>query len=230
MDESQPTPNNNVSMIVLFFVFLAGVGSVLGYRYVQTINHAPAKLVTVNSSQPTPEPTFSLQPPAQAVSGSLTVLRGHTEVFAREADAYAEASTGATILVGESVATKENASAAIEIPNILKTTLEQKAEVAFANLYASNMVLQQKSGTVTYAHLGGSSPIAIRALRALVSLRSGEAVINIFDTDVSVTVKTGTVKLALVDLQNNTHVWDLAEGDRARIDDEKRSVSVSKAR
>jgi hypothetical protein len=46
----------------------------------------------------------------------------------------------------------------------------------------------------------------------------------------SVTVKTGSVKLALVDNDNNTKIWNLKSGERANIDDATREVTLIKAR
>lgn len=215
--------------ILLVIAFFLGFGSVFGYRYIRTPKPAASLLAPVTPSD-TPQPALSLEPPTQALSGILTVNEGRVEVFARTADAYAEASTGAKILLGESVATKENSQAQVMIDNFITTTMEENAEVVFANLFANNMVLQQKAGKVDYLHTDGGNPVAVRALHALVSLRSGETMINIIDTDVSVTVKSGSVKLALVDTDNNTHVYDLEKGQRANIDDEARTVTLLKAR
>jgi hypothetical protein len=215
--------------VLLVIAFFLGFGSVLGYRYIRTPKPATALHVPVTPSD-TPQPTLSLEPPAQALSGILTVTKGHAEVFARSSDAYAEASTGAKILLGESVATKENSQAVIEITNFVTATMEEKAEVVFANLFANNMVLQQKNGKVLYKLADGVNPIAIRALHALVSLRSGETTINIIDTDLSVTVKSGSIKLALVDTDNNTKIWELKEDQRANIDDDSRTVRILKTR
>jgi len=230
MNEQQPTQKHNVSLIVLFFAFFAGFGGVFTYRYIRTPKHEALTQVTTNSNQPIPQPTFALEPPAQALFGTLTVLKGHAELFARNTDVYAEASTDAQILNGESVATKEDSSASVIIENIITATMDESAEVVFANVFANNMVLQQKAGKVTYQLVDGVNPVAVRALHALISIRSGETIITIIDTDISVTVKNGSVKLAIVDSDNDTNVWELKEGQRADVDDTAREITVLKAR
>jgi hypothetical protein len=61
-------------------------------------------------------------------------------------------------------------------------------------------------------------------------MNPGDVTINIIDTDSSVTVKTGSVKFALVDNDNNTNVWNLQSGQRANIDDQTRQVTLVQAR
>jgi hypothetical protein len=220
-------PQNNINTISLFAFFLLGFAGVLGYQYLRAPKHTAApSIATPTEITTTPVPTLALVPPTQALSGTLTIARGKADIFARGATGFSEASTGAQILLGEAVATKEDSLARIYIHNVATIDMESEAEVVFANLFAENMVLQQKAGKVNYSLVEGVKPVAIRALHALVSVRSGKAVVTIDETDISVVVKTGSVKLAMVDTENNTHVWDLAAGDRADIDDEARDVTI----
>lgn len=172
----------------------------------------------------TPLPsTFSLNPPARSLTGMLTITKGKAEKLSRTGSEYEEASTGAQILIGESVATKENSLASVTINGIVTVILESKSELIFANLFAKNMLLLQKAGKATY-DVVTEKQLSVRALHALISIASGSTTINIIDTDMSVSVKTGSAKLALVDMDNNTHVWNLKEGQRATIDDTTRKV------
>lgn len=203
---------------------------VLGYQYVKTKQYTqivtPQQKIS-SSVTGTPQPTFALTLPSEAVSGTLTVVQGHAEKFSRNDTEYKEASTGAQILIGESVATKENSTATASVSGIVSATMQSNAELVFANLFPSDFVLQQKSGKIDYVV---TQPISIRALHTLVTINSGlpaqagEAVINIVNTDMSITVKTGSVKFALVDSNNDTHVWTLKAGKRANIDDSYRQV------
>lgn len=213
------------NILLILFAFILGFGGVVGYQYFRTKQNAP--VVVAPAVQPTPEPTFALVPPSQAVTGTLTVTSGHAQKLSREDSEYKEASTGAQILLGESVATKENSSATATVSGIVKVSMGPNAELVFANLFPTNMVLQQKSGNIDYLV---TKPISIRALHILVTIDPGETIINIIDTDLSITVKTGSVKLALVDTDNNTKIWNLKAGQRANIDDVARQVTLVQAR
>jgi hypothetical protein len=212
--------------IFTFLAFLLGLGGVLGYQYLRT-RQTDAPIVAKQKTEITPQPTFALVPPSEAMSGILTVLSGHAEKFSRGDMEYKEASTGAQILIGESVATKENSTATASVNGIVSINMSPSAELVFANLFPSNFVLQQKAGKIDYLV---TKPISIRALHSLVTLYSGlpaqagETIIYIVDTDMSITVKTGSVKFALVDSNNDTHVWTLNAGQRANIDDAYRQV------
>ncbi len=199
---------------ILLFFFILGLTALLILRYVQ-----------VKSKQAfTPLPSdFSLNPPAQALTGTLTITKGKAMKFSRTGSEYEEASTGAQILIGESVATKENSAATVSVNGIATAVLESKAELVFANLFAENMLLLQKSGKITY-NVNPEKQLSARTLHALISLTPGSTTINIIDTDMSVSVKTGSAKVALVDTDNNTRVWNLKEGQRANIDDTAREV------
>lgn len=208
-----------------FLAFILGFGAVIGYRYLQARQNIP--VVVPVTSQPTPEPTLALVPPAQAVSGILTVTSGLAEKLSRNETDYKEASTGAQILLGESITTKQNSTAFATVSGILKATFGPVSELVFANLFPSDFVLQQKTGKIEYIV---SQPISVRALHSLVSMDAGDYIINIINTDMSITVKTGSVKFALVDTNNNTHVYELSTGERANIDDAARLVYLVKTR
>jgi len=213
------------TILLLLLAFLLGFGGVVGYQFIRSKQNAPA--VATPASQPTQELTFALVPPSEAVWGILTVTSGHAEKFSRGETEYKEASTGAQILLGESIATKENSSATTDVSGIVKASLGASSELVFANLFPTDFVLQQKIGKIDYLV---TKPISVRALHSLVTIESGDTTINIIDTDMSITVKTGSVKFALVDNDNNTKVWNLNTGQRANIDDKTREVFLVQAR
>lgn len=197
---------------ICFFIF--GFTTLLVARSIQ-IKYTPAFAPQTS--------TFALTPPAQALSGTLTITKGKAEKLSRTAPAYEEASTGAQILIGESVATKENSAATVSVPNIVTTVLGSKSELVFANLFADNILLFQKAGTITY-DVATDKQLSIRALHALISITSGSTTINIIGTDTSVSINTGSAKVALVDTDNNTRVWNLKKGQWISINDTTRNV------
>ena len=207
----------NIFLVLLAFVL--GFGSAVGYQYFHSKQQKP----TVTPE----EPAFSLVPPSQAVSGILTIINGRVEKFSRGDTEFKEASTGAKILLGESLTTKAQSSATAAVSDIVTINMGPMAELVFANLFPNNFVLQQKSGKLMYQV---DKPISIRVLHTLVSINSGDVTINIMGTDASITVKTGIVKFALVDTDNNTKVWNLKPNERANIDDKTRMVRLIQAR
>jgi hypothetical protein len=214
------------NILVPLLAFILGFTGVAGYQILKNKQTPPATSSPVEVLV-TPEPTFALVPPSQAMSGVLTVTGGHALKFSRNDSEYKEASTGALILLGESVATNENSTAMAEVGGIVKANLAPVSELVFANLFPTNFVLQQKAGKIEYMV---EKPISVRALHTLVAMNPGDVTINIIDTDSSVTVKTGSVKFALVDNDNNTNVWNLQSGQRANIDDQTRQVTLVQAR
>ena len=209
---------------LLFLAFLFGFGGVLGYQSFRSQSgEKTLPVVQSEISPPTPEPTLALVPPSGAVSGILTVVSGHAEKFSRNDTEYKEASTGAQILLGESIATKANSTATTSASGIVNISLGPSAELVFANLFPANFVLQQKTGKVDYLI---SSPISVRALHTLISMEPGEVIVNIIDTDLSITVKSSQIKFAIVDNDNNTNVYNLKAGQRANIADETRQVFI----
>ncbi len=214
------------NILLVLLAFLLGFGGVMEYHYLRTKQTATIVAPTT-TSRVTPEPTFALVPPSQAVSGILTVTSGQAEKFSRNDTQYREASSGAQILIGESVATKENSTAAASVSGIVRVNMGPTAELVFANLFPDDFVLQQTTGKIEYFV---DAPISVHALHSLVSMNPGDFILNIIDTDMSITVNTGSVKFALVDNDNNTNVWNLNAGQRANIDDAARQVYLVQAR
>lgn len=197
---------------VLLLCFLVGFIGFLTARFIQVCTLSPF-LPQIS--------TFTFTPPSQALSGILTSTNGHVEKLSRNENEFKEASQGATILLGESVATKTKSDATVTIANFAKIQFGPAAEVNFANLFSDNMVLQQKSGDIRYST---TKPLSIRALHTLISITSGTTIINIIDTDISVAVQSGLAKFALVDTDNNTRTYQLSEGQWANINDTTRKV------
>lgn len=214
-----------MNILLSLIAFLIGFGAVAAYQYYKT--QLPPPIVQTGLVTITPEPTFALVPPQQAISGTLTVLSGHAKKFSRNDTEYKEASTGAQILLGESIATEENSSATASVSGIVNVSLGPSAELVFANVFPSNIVLQQRAGKITYTV---TNPVSVRLLHTLATLNPGVVTITIIDTDTSITVTKGSVKFALVDNDNKTNVWNLDEGKRANIDDQAREVTLVQPR
>lgn len=208
----------NAAMKLSFAVALVflGLAGILTFRYFQ-VKNSPAFA---------PQPSsFTLSPPSQAITAALSESAGVVEQFTREADDYQEATPGGAIRQGESIATKRG-SAVIALDTLGSVSMGDNSEMSFVSLIPTSLVVWQKSGTVAY-EVNASDPFSIRALHALITL-SGDASLAIDGTDILFRVTKGTAKLALVDTDNNTNVWNIVEGQRAIVDDEARSVRLRK--
>jgi len=171
-----------------------------------------------------PQNSFlDLVPPRQAITGIIAQSSGEVFQFTRENDGYTPATPGGTLRQGEAIATKQGA-VALSFNNAGHVSLKENSELSAASLVADAIMFQQKEGIIFY-EVNSITPFSIRALHALFTL-NGDATLTIRGTQVMFQVTKGTAKLALVDTDNNTHVWDLVEGNRAFVDDNAREVSV----
>ncbi len=212
----------NIILVIVFFII--GFASVWILQYIRHSRNAYSPITTTEQSPALSPTPFILNPPSQSVNATLTILHDKVMQLTRTVDSYQNATSGGQILTGESIATDENGIAVATVSGIVTTTLNPNAELAFANLFPEDLVLEQKSGKIQYDVVDTGRPASVRALHTLVSINSGTTIINVIDSDMSITVKTGSAKFALVDNDNNTHVWNLTEGHRANIDDPTRSV------
>jgi len=198
--------------------FLIGVGTIflgligiLLFRYIQ--------IRSVPSFTPQPS-TFTLQPPAQAITATLSQSTGVVEQFTRQADDYQEATPGGIIHHGESIATKRGA-ATITLANLGIVSLRDDAEISFVNLIPDSLMFLHTAGVIDY-----KTHASIRALHALVEL-AGDATISVDAPIVKILVTSGTAKIALVDNENNTNVWNFVQSQSAIVNDETRTIVYS---
>lgn len=208
------------NVVIWFFAFALGFIGVGLYGYIRTSSVANP-VISKTTSVPIPAPTYALNPPSEALSGMIVTETGTVKKLSRNETDYTEASAGARILLGESIATDADSTTVASVSGMVTAYVDASSELVFANMFPSNFVLQQKNGRVTYDVY---QPIAVRALHSLISLNSGTYMIHIIDTDMSVTAISGSAKLAIVDTDNNTHVYDIGEGERLNIDDANRLV------
>lgn len=207
-------PGFRIGFVVFPFIFILGFAGVFAYRYIQ--------VQRTSEFIPT-ESTFSLEPPKSAVTGTLKLTNGEVLQKTRIAEDFGEATAGGSILQGESIATKKG-SASLVFEDIGSLFVGNNTEVAAVNLVPQENVFQQKSGTIQYES-GLLYPISVRALHALCEI-NGSTTISILGASITVRVTSGSAKLALVDTNNNTKVWNLSEGQLATINDSTRRVSV----
>ncbi len=169
---------------------------------------------------------FTLTPPSLSLRAQLTTATGDVRHKTRDAGAFLLATPSATIVLGESIATGADGKATITIPSLVSTNMEKNAELVFANIFLENTVLQQKAGEIMYRIESIDHPVAIRALRALVSAKNSVISITIDDADVAISVQKGEAKVGIVDSENTTHVYTVTEGNRATVDTYSQTIRI----
>ena len=205
--------------IVLILVVLAGIVGVLGFRFWQ-----------VKKVEKTPflpkEFSFSLQPPSEALTGKLIEVKGEVKKESRNDEEFQEVEEGKEILDGEKLATRKDSKAVIEFPGFAEVTLDSDSETTFVNLIPSGFLISQSLGSVTYKLWQDNTPLSVRSLYALLTIDSGESEVMVKEEEISIKILSGKAKLALVDLENETHIWKLEEGQKALIDNAERRVEI----
>lgn len=206
--------------LVLSLLFLAGLAGALGLRILQSRMAAPPPF--------SPQETgFTLTPPSESLTATLTSAVGSVEKQPRDKDEFEKASEGDRILQGESVATREKSTATIQFPDFAEIALDANSVLGFISLIPESFLLNQPSGSVTYEVLW-EKPISVRSLHALLELQPGESQVSVVGREITVEVFSGKAKLALVDLENETNLFTLQEGQKAVINDAERSVVIKK--
>lgn len=211
------TKNTKILFLVLFLV---GAISVLIFRIWQVKR---AKNIPFSPQ----ESSFILQPPSDALQGKLVSAKGKVEKEPREKDEFEEVELEEEILQGEKLLTGERSQATVEFQDFAKIDSSSDTEIGFINLIPSKFLISQSSGSVVYKLLDNDNSLSVRALHALVNF-SGETEVVTKGEEIKVKILSGQAKLALVDLENKTHVWKLEEGQKALIDDTERTVEIKK--
>ena len=221
MNDIEPTRVSGIGdWVIGVLCFFIGCIGVIAYTFSKTTPMSVASPTTA----PAEETPFSRAPPARSLKGLLTVKIGDVQKYSRGGTGFQESTQSAEVLIGESIFTKHEATATVEIPQLATLSIQENSEILFANLFPENSVFLHKTGKIFYS-VESSSPVAVRALHTLISASSSAFLVEVNDGNTTVTAQSGIVKLALVDRNNETHVWELEGGDMAKINDETRKVS-----
>lgn len=171
--------------------------------------------------------SFVLKPPSDALKGKFLLINGSVKKEPRDdKEEFKEVNVGEEILQGEKIATGKKSQATVEFPNFVKVNLVSNTEIGFINLIPANFLLSQPLGSATYELLQNNVPFSVRSLHVLLTVSSGKSEVAISDETITVKVLSGTAKLALVDLENKTHIWEIKGGQKALVNDTERRVEI----
>ncbi|MBL7159513.1 FecR domain-containing protein [Candidatus Microgenomates bacterium] len=221
MTEQFSRPDNKGNTyLILALLFLVSVLGVFAFRFWQV------KKMPVPSFSPQ-KSSFSLKPPTEALKGEFLTIKGDVKKEPRDKEEFETVKTEGEVLIeGEKIATGEKSQATIEFPDFIKIDLGSDTEIGLANLMPANFLINQLSGSVTYRLLQNDNAFSVRSLHALITFDSGESEISVEGNEIKIEVLSGKAKLALVDLDNKTHIWELNEGEEVLVDDAERRVEI----
>lgn len=212
----------NQPLILLVF-FLAGVLGVLGFRMWEAQKIKGTTFIPQKSS-------FTLKPPSESLTGEFVEIVGKVTKEARGEDEFEEIGEGDGIFDGEKVATGKLSRTTIRFEDFGAVALGPSSEVTFVNTLPLSFLVLQSTGETEYQLSSKKYPLSVRSLNMLFTQDIGISTITTDAEDKTITVKLlkGTGNIALVDLDNETHVWKIEKGERALIDDVKRTVNIIK--
>lgn len=215
----QPVVSKRTHCLVFLLLFLIGTVGVIVFRLwrVKGAGHV---------SFPPQQSSFVLKPPADALKGKLLSINGSVKKELREKNDFEDVNTKEEILQGEKLVTGEKSKATVEFPDYAKINLGSNTEIGFINLIPANFLISQLLGSATYELLQDNVPFSVRSLHVLLTVNSGKSEVAISDETITVKVLSGAAKLALVDLENKTHVWEIKEGQKVLINDTERRVEI----
>lgn len=215
----QPVDSKKTHYLIFLLLFLIGTVSVVAFRLWQVKDAGHISFTPQQSS-------FVLKPPSDALKGELSLYKGDVKKKPRDKEEFKDVNVGEEILQGEKIATGKKSQATVKFANILWVNLDSNTEIGFINLIPANFLINQSLGSVIYELLRDDTPISVRSLHALVTINSGKSEFTISDDTITVKVLSGAAKLALVDLENKTHVWEIKEGQQALVNDTQRRVEI----
>ena len=215
----QPAYSKKTYYLVFLLLFLIGTVSVVAFRLWQVKGAGHISFAPQQSS-------FVFKPPSDALKGKFLLINGSVKKEQREKNDFEDVNIREEILQGEKIATGKKSQATVEFPNFVKVNLGSNAEIGFNNLIPANFLLSQSLGSVTYELLQDNVPLSVRSLHVLLTVNSGKSEVAVSDETIAVKVLSGKAKLALVDLENKTHVWEIKEGQKALVNDTQRRVEI----
>lgn len=206
--------------MAVIFVFGVGFISIFLVRFI-IINYFTSKQEIKNNIQ------HLIKPPEKAFTGSTVELSGFVIKKTRQGSEEHIASISSNIIQGESIVTDSSSSATVQIDDILNLKIEKDSVIGFSNLLPETILLSQPEGNVTY-EVSNNKNISVRSTITLIQISDGIVNIKIDKRldEIQVSVKTGKVKLAYEDNDNQTKVYEALAGNFISVNRSSKKVIV----
>lgn len=213
--------NKKIALALVFFL----IGFAVSLIFFST--KLPS-LPTTSQVTPTPLPTIiTLRLPAVGQQGVLMQTSGTVTKIPWDSFNPAPATPGGMLYQSEEIETKEKSTALLSFPQAFHCALGENTIVYLSSLLPNHALLQQRKGTTTYDLDSPSALLSVRIPGVLVELSQGEITIEVTDKTLTILVPNGKAKVAKINPDNVTQVWQLTNKDRAVINRISGSVNTS---
>lgn len=202
---------------IIIFIAIFGVSLIIGWsiRETQTVSETP-------DVTPTP---FVLRPPSQALSGRVSNLSGEVSKQPRDKEGIIPIQDDGNVYQGERVVTGDNGWVNLDFLKIGVLSLEPNTEIDLSHLLPDSFLISQNQGVVVYQLLAGQTNLAVKTLDLAVLIKEGETRVSLDKEFIEISVTSGEAILGLVLKNNQTRTWHLQPGEKARIDNDNKTVT-----
>ena len=164
--------------------------------------------------------------PSDSLAGNIVTLSGEVAWQSREATTPAKISSVRPIQQGEVLKTATG-SATVNFENSAKLIISPNSEIEFAQTLPANFVFVQNMGTIEYNRLG-KIPLSVRVMHLLIEQDLGDIMVSLYKDKRTVTVDVNNGKITAVfnDLEYNSKLFHVSEGQKLIFDDKTREAEV----
>jgi len=208
-----------MGIIFLVAVFLSGFLLVLWYR-VKTVEKYRQTSFKVKESN------FELEPPKDSLVGRIATSSGKVVKEKRDEDEFKEINIDEEIIKGEALATFEDSGLVVDFENFANIEVDENTEIELISTDPENFLINFKKGSFGLEIFEDDEEVSVRALNALISFEKGKGEISVNNDLIYVDVIEGLARAGIVDLDNNTEVYEIEEGQSARINNLYRRVEI----
>jgi hypothetical protein len=210
---------NLLGIVFLVFVFISGFLLALWYRAVQVKKYRQLPFQAQESD-------FQLEPPVGSLVGKVSTYSGKVVKEKRDEDEFKNINEDEEVVKGEKIATDDISAIDIQFGDFVQIKLSENTEIQLISTRKENFLIGLKKGGLELEVVEAGGEISFRALNVLVVFEKGKGEININNNLILVDVDEGKTKVAIVDLANETEVYEIKEGQSARINDLYRRVEI----
>lgn len=227
--------NNNHSLLWIILVSVFIVGFVFGYfypLYQQNKNDSDENSLEFTSTSDKESNYINVNisippnPPTLASQGDISITSDTVEILQRYSQDFVNAASISAVLQEEQIRTDETGKATVTLDDIVIVNLDTTSLVSFINLISGNLLLRQNSGDVNYLI---NKPISIRVSDTLTSMKNGELDISIDEDSglVYMDIASGSGKIAFINNDNQTQVYDITKGDKVTYNPENTTIVIN---
>lgn len=207
--------------IPVLLILCVLIGTVVSFIYLKvTSPQANKDLISpkINSSK------FSLEKaPTESLRANVSSMSGKTKWQSRIATEPGELTTPVSLQQGEKVVTGDDGNISFEFSQTTKIALLPKTELELIQTLPKAIVFKQNKGQAEYQKID-SNPLSVRSFHLLIKQNDGDMVVSIDDKKplININVLKGSITLAFNDLQNQSNVVSVNQGQEYIFNDETR--------